>query len=1130
MRAVRIAAEVALALALLVAVGIGGLAWRLSSSPFDMPWLARSLEAAATGDAPVRLSVGSAVLTWEGFHHGTDQPLKIRLLNIVVSDPGGGRLAVVPRASVSLSPRWLLQGRLVPRRVEVEDPRLRLIHQPGSPLTIGRDAGAADDAPDTGGAAGPSAVKLLTALLRELARPPSGDSAGAQSTRWSQLREIGIRGLGIEITDRQLGGTWHGRDMNVDLARGEAGGLDGTANGRFELGGQTARLALRGSLKPETGAASLSMDLSAVNPARLAAKLPAAAMLAGIDLPVAMSGTLQFDPGLKPASLSARVEAGAGSVTAGGIRQLVQSAVLTGYGTQTRAQIQVVRLEILPRPDGPATALQAHADITRLASGAFQAAGTLDLDQIDFADLPAFWPVGTGGRGTRPWITGNIPEGNLHDGHLEVGLEVPASLDDASITRVAGGISGDNVLVHWLRPAPPLEKISARLTLNGMDGVTIDITGGRLAGGAQGGMQTQGGRVVINGFNNPDQFLDIEAQVAGPVPDLLTLLRHPRVKLLDRSPMKVNGAAGQIAGKVFLTRLPLRDAITMDDVNIRTSAKLTGLHLTGVVGGRDLDDGALTLEANPSGLTAAGTAQIASIPADLKLAMDFRHGPPAQVLQSIQAGATLDAAQLAALGLDMQDAFDGQAPVTANVSLHRDGRGEAVIHADLAKTTLTAAKLSFTKPAGTAAQLDGRLLLEGGKVTGVDKLKLAGPGLTVEGDVSFINGVPDVVHFQKLILGRDNDAHGEVHVSLSEGEPWMVALAGRSLNASALVARGPPPPERIVFGPKGEALRPPPPPPGPPYMIDAKFDRVVLAEGRQINAVDVHIENDGSATSRAHIIGRTGDAGLFQLDIGPLNGVRTLTGSADDTGALLQAFGVIGTMVGGKMTLTGNYDDSRPDRMLTGTLEIADYRIRNAPILGRMLQGMTLYGLLELVKGPGLGFTRLVAPFHLAEGQLELVDARTYSASLGITAKGFIDLPHQAANLQGTIVPAYFFNSLLGNMPLVGQIFSPEKGGGLLAASYAVRGKLDNPDVSLNPLSALTPGFLRQMFGGMDNKGSEGPPDAPLSTDSNAAPPPAPALAPAPMTTKPRTSVTKIAPTPPAPLQSPRAWPGTGSP
>ncbi len=143
---------------------------------------------------------------------------------------------------------------------------------------------------------------------------------------------------------------------------------------------------------------------------------------------------------------------------------------------------------------------------------------------------------------------------------------------------------------------------------------------------------------------------------------------------------------------------------------------------------------------------------------------------------------------------------------------------------------------------------------------------------------------------------------------------------------------------------------------------------------------------------------------------------------------------------------------------------IEDFRIRDAPALGKLLQAMTLYGLVEVLQGPGLGFTRLVAPFRLTEDAIELTDARAFSQSLGLTAKGRLDLNAQTIDMQGTIVPAYFFNALLGNIPLVGKLFSPERGGGVFAASYTLRGRLADPSVSVNPLAALTPGFLRGLF------------------------------------------------------------------
>jgi hypothetical protein len=60
-----------------------------------------------------------------------------------------------------------------------------------------------------------------------------------------------------------------------------------------------------------------------------------------------------------------------------------------------------------------------------------------------------------------------------------------------------------------------------------------------------------------------------------------------------------------------------------------------------------------------------------------------------------------------------------------------------------------------------------------------------------------------------------------------------------------------------------------------------------------------------------------------------------------------------------------------------------------------------------------------------------------------------------------------------------------QKGGGVFAAEFRVKGNVDTPDVSTNPLTALAPGFLRNIFkvferkedagGGQKNKAKKRP-------------------------------------------------------
>ena len=71
-------------------------------------------------------------------------------------------------------------------------------------------------------------------------------------------------------------------------------------------------------------------------------------------------------------------------------------------------------------------------------------------------------------------------------------------------------------------------------------------------------------------------------------------------------------------------------------------------------------------------------------------------------------------------------------------------------------------------------------------------------------------------------------------------------------------------------------------------------------------------------------------------------------------------------------------------------------------------------------------------------------------------------------------MPACFFNSLLGELPLIGRLFSPERGGGRFAATCSMSGSFDDPAVTVNPLAALTPGLLCGVFGIFDGQAGGG--------------------------------------------------------
>jgi len=97
---------------------------------------------------------------------------------------------------------------------------------------------------------------------------------------------------------------------------------------------------------------------------------------------------------------------------------------------------------------------------------------------------------------------------------------------------------------------------------------------------------------------------------------------------------------------------------------------------------------------------------------------------------------------------------------------------------------------------------------------------------------------------------------------------------------------------------------------------------------------------------------------------------------------------------------------------------------------------------------------------------IEILDGHAEGSQIGITLSGRLDVRRDVADLRGTVVPLYMLNSMVGKIPVLGEVIVKEKGGGLFAARFAVQGDLQNPNFTVNPLSMLTPGPLRRIFDG----------------------------------------------------------------
>ncbi len=1044
-----IVSEILIGVMLLLALGVGGIAWRLSQGPWDSPVLARVLERAA---APgLALSIGHAALAWEGFAQGGAAPLDIRLADIAVAGPDGTRRLAVPLARVTLSVAALLTGRIRARVVEIDGPALTLERDAAGHIRIARFGEAGENTP-------------LGDLLASLAAP-LGDGGPL-----SALRLVSLRDGSVTFVDRRLGATWNARRLTLAMQRATEGGASATLSYDLVTGDKTATMRATGTIPKgfgdaKAGPMQLTAQFGAIIPADLAKLAPSFAPLAAVHVPISAAGALQLDAGLTVAALDLTVHAGSGTIDAGGLAEPIADADAHVTGTPEHLAIDIGRLQVAPA-GAPTTTLHGHVDLAHDADG-YVAAATASLDRLRFADIARVWPRGIGGAGTEPWLGSNITAGEATDGHVQLTVRIAPDFSDATLTAISGGITGHDLTVHWLAPIPPVEHADAELRFQGPDALAITATGGRQAGT---GLTAPHASVVVRGLEEHDQFADIDVQLQGPVADVAAILAHPRLNLLARAHLDLEGLRGDIAGTLHVPGLPLVADLSADDVKIEATGTTKGLHATGLVAGKDIDGGDFSFTASNDGLTLEGSAAIAGIASKIKAALDFRAGPASEIVEQASVTGTTDAAALAAAGVDTFGALSGGVGAQATWQRQRGGAGTLAFDADLAAATLTVPQLGWRKAAGTPARLRGRLVLTGDRITALDGLSLQAAGIDVAGKLDFAGGKPRQLALDRLVWAPDTDTSLAVGFPQTPQGTWDIVISGKRLDVSALLepAKGPRPATPQAKPPAANVpVDRKQPKRGPAWAATVTLDRLVTGPGLGLDDVAVRALDDGLRITSLRADGKTGKA-AFSASI-----ARQATGyamhlAADDAGALLTASNTTDSVVGGKLEIAATDPGASAFANWSGTMTMHDFSVRNQPVLGKLLQAMTLYGVLDALRSKGVAFDTMIAPFRYQDDTLTLIDARAFSSSLGMTAKGSIDLGANRCDVQGTLVPAYFFNTLLGRMPFIGRMFSPEKGGGLFAATYGISGSCDDPSVGVNPLAALTPGFLRGIFGIFD--------------------------------------------------------------
>jgi hypothetical protein len=1052
------------AILFIVVIGGAALSWRAAQGPVDLSLLLPKIGRVIAVAAPrLEVSIGHLALAWKGFTQGPDQPIQLTGAAIQVDDPDAERSFAVDRMSLDLSAAWAVRGVIAPRGITLDRPTVTLRLRAAAP-------------PQGAPARRPRRPMTARDIIAVLERPPETDRhlVKERPAALSELKRVTITG-GQVLLDLS-GDTVAAKILRADdiagvITRGAAGGLTGTVSAMLspaglapQASGQSATIA--GTVTITTsGIVHLLAHAKLADPAGLLAALAPPQGTPMPSLPLQMTADVTTAADLTVTALKASLTGGEGTVLVDKKPIPVGALALGVTGDQDHLVIDpgshIAFGAVSPQPPPTLTL----GGSVKLQTTAMTATVTLGIDHVASGDLPHYWPPDVA-PGARTWISAQVHDGLLHDGAFQLGLSSGPDLGSLAVSSASGRVQATGLTVIWLPKMPPLTGTQGSIALLGPDAVGVTVTGAQ-----EGDLHLGQSTMEITGLSAADQIGAIKVDIAGPMASVLALLNQPRLHLLKSVPVPLNATSGTAAIDLALT-LPLDSKVTVAQIKAKAHAQIQNLVLQNLVLGRSLTAGQFTIDGDTNKLLLTGTAALSAIPVQFTLNADLTAGPPAQVVTRIALQATADQTALAKAGLPTGGVLSGAARFALALTATRGGRTDVTAQITLPESHLKVATISWAGGAGQVTAT-AHLALQGSRIVALDGIDLHGPDVALKVRSVFADGRLSTLFVDRLLLGR-TDLHGSMVFPARPTDPYVLDVAGPALDLSKIWGGGAKPQPSVApannalstISSKSEFQA------HPPWRAKVDLGRILFGTlprggSRELDNVSGLIVNNGVVVQSAQVDFMVEPSrSQAHLSIVPNgSGARSVTLTSGDFGGLLKATNAYDLVTGGVLRIDGTYDDRVPTHPLSGTGEMDNFSLGDAPTVAKALAAMTLYGVVDIMQGRGLFFRKLIVPFDLADRRLQLTQARAFSASLGLTAHGSIDLPNNRFDLQGTIVPAYFFNSLLGHIPLIGKFFSPEKGGGVFAAKYTLVGPIDNPQVHVNPLSIITPGFLRGMFG-----------------------------------------------------------------
>ena len=158
----------------------------------------------------------------------------------------------------------------------------------------------------------------------------------------------------------------------------------------------------------------------------------------------------------------------------------------------------------------------------------------------------------------------------------------------------------------------------------------------------------------------------------------------------------------------------------------------------------------------------------------------------------------------------------------------------------------------------------------------------------------------------------------------------------------------------------------------------------------------------------------------------------------------------------------GNLDFSstKINNVSKSKLIIDNFKVKEIPVLAKILTLASLQGIADLLTGEGVRFTDFEMIYSNKGSLMTIDEMYAIGPAISIMMEGYVE-GKDLVSLRGTLVPATTINRTISSIPLIGDLLVGKKvGEGVFGVSFKIKGPPKDLKTTVNPIKTLTPRFI----------------------------------------------------------------------